>query len=250
MRMERLVQAIAGVGLHGDCNANAASPRQVLLVSEEALRQNHLGDADLRANIVLDGDLGSLESGSILQFGEVKLRLTIPCEPCSKLERLRSGLSRSLGPNRGTLARVVSSGYLHVDERASSTRAVEMSLSPSWKTRAQQIVTEIPPGKVMTYTMLAMSAGVQTAYCRAFPRFLRSLSETGVPAHRVIPSDLGKLSSDQRLRLLDEGVDPRHTDDARWDARLFYQAQERFLLESAATEPRARARQARQKLNV
>src|SRR5688572_30359975 len=110
MRAVRAVEAIQGVGLQGDCNANAASPRQVLLVSKPALLRNELRDEDLRANLVIDGDVGSFESGTILLLGDVKLRITIPCEPCSKLERVRSGLAGTLGTDRGTLARVISGG--------------------------------------------------------------------------------------------------------------------------------------------
>jgi alkylated DNA nucleotide flippase Atl1 len=246
MRKVRAVQAIAGLGLQGDCNANAASPRQVLLVSRHALQQNQLRDADLRANLVVDGDVGGFESGTVLLFSEVKLRLTIPCEPCSKLERVRAGLLRAIGPNRGTLARVVSGGCLRVGDPGKLACAVGPKLSPSWKARAQHIINEIPPGSVITYAMLATLVGIQSSYCRAFPRFLQALSENGLPAHRVIPSDVGKLSGDHRVRLLSEGVIAPEIKDAYWEGALYYLAQEHLLSDAPVSSPRVRAPEALQ----
>jgi alkylated DNA nucleotide flippase Atl1 len=223
----------AGVGLVGDCNADPASPRQVLLIARGSVRELELRDPDLRANLVVDGDLHLLASGSILDFGELGLRVTIPCEPCRKLEHVRPGLSREVGARRGLLARVLSSGALHVGSRGRISPARAAPLEASWQSRVLHILAQVPEGKVLTYAALATLAGAQPAYCRALPAVLRSASGRGLPIHRVVPADVSKVEAAHRLRLLAEGADLRNPPDCFWNGADYYSAQEACLARSA-----------------
>lgn len=67
-----------GYGIIGDINANALSPRQVLIVESETLEALRISPGSLRENISVKGiDLNNLPSGTVLQVGsEVKLRIT------------------------------------------------------------------------------------------------------------------------------------------------------------------------------
>lgn len=182
------VRGVAGVGLEGDCHGDASSPRQVLLTSVADVAALRVGPADLRVNVVVDGDLGRVKSGDVLALGDVRLRITLACEPCSKLDRVRLGLSRESAGRRGLLARVLSSGRIAVGAAGSLDPAATPPLDPSWRTRALRIIAEIPEGKVLTHAALVRIAGVHASYCRALPSLLASGAAAGLPVHRVVSS--------------------------------------------------------------
>lgn len=182
------VRGIAGLGLEGDASADAASPRQVLVASLADVAALGVEPSDLRANVVVDGDLGGLASGDVLALGDVRLRITLACEPCSKLDRIRPRLARAARGRRGLLARVLTSGRITPGTVATLDRAATPPLDPSWRTRALRIVTEIPPGQVLTHAALVRIAGVHPSYCRALPSLLRSRAAAGLPVERVVTS--------------------------------------------------------------
>lgn len=223
----------AGAGLAGDCNADPASPRQVLLIAGSAVRALGLADPDLRANLVVDGDLHLLSSGAILELGDLRLRVTIPCEPCRKLEHVRPGLAREVGAERGLLARVLSSGALHVGSRGHLAPTRAAPLDASWRSRVLDILAQVPAGKVITYAALATVAGVQPAYCRALPAVLRSASGRELPIHRVVPADVSKLDAAHRRKLLAEGADLDQPSACAWSGADYYSAQEAHLARHA-----------------
>lgn len=181
------VRGIAQVGLDGDAHADRASPRQVLLFDRRVLDEQDLDAAAVRANVVLDGAVDALASGAELCIGTLRLRATIPCTPCPLLDRERPGLARVLAGRRGMLARVVGSGVATIGDPVTITRDVFPALDPAWPRRVAAIVARIPDGVVLTYARLAHLAGVETAYCRAFPRVLARCpnGERVVPERRL-----------------------------------------------------------------
>src|SRR5260221_8188690 len=107
VRSPRL-RARVGLGLEGDCHAEAHSPRQVLLASSTTYQTMHLEPATLRENVTLSVGLRDFVSGTLVRIGDrALLRITFPCDPCSRLNRRRTGLMRTVGAERGVLARVV-----------------------------------------------------------------------------------------------------------------------------------------------
>jgi alkylated DNA nucleotide flippase Atl1 len=226
MRAVRTLDADAGFGLSGDCNANAASPRQVLLVDRKTIRELGLGSADLRANLIVDGQLERIESGMTISFGEVRLRITIPCEPCGKLNAVRPHLSREIGSRRGLLARVLSGGALKIGDVGAPDTCSSQPLASDWKARIRHIVMQVPEGKVITYAALVTVAGVQSAYCRALPSVLRTLAKFDVPVHRVVPSDPRKIDIGHLHKLRREGTDLEAGNTAHWNNALYFAAQE------------------------
>jgi alkylated DNA nucleotide flippase Atl1 len=226
MRAVRALEAVAGYGLAGDCNANSASPRQVLLVDRRTIDEMALSCEDLRANLIVEGDLSRFESGMSISFAEVRLRVTIPCEPCRKLNAVRPHLSRDVGSRRGLLARVLAGGLLKIGQEGALDSYSTQALASDWKARIRHIVMQVPEGKVITYAALVTVAGVQGAYCRALPSVLRSLARFDVPVHRVVPSDPRKINSGHRRILLREGADLEAGSAAHWNNALYFAAQE------------------------
>jgi len=157
------LRGIAGVGIEGDCQARASSPRQVLVFDRSVLDELALEEKAVRANVILDGRIDALPSGALLRVGSLTLRLTIPCEACRKLEGERPGLARALTGRRGMLARVVASGTTRVGDMASVAPRQLRALDEDWHSRIADIVTRIPDGMVLTYSTLARIAGVRVA---------------------------------------------------------------------------------------
>ena len=111
----RLIQDF---GLEKDHHARAGSERQLLLIEEETLQVMNLPIGEVRENLTTRGIvLTGLENGSILQIGsEVRLRITKPCLPCSRMDEIRAGLQRELDGRRGVLATVESGGSISVGD--------------------------------------------------------------------------------------------------------------------------------------
>ena len=109
---------IKDFGLEEDRHARAGSERQLLLIEEETLQAMNLRIGDVKENLTTRGIvLTGLENGRVLQIGsEVRLRITKPCLPCSRMDELRAGLQRELKGRRGVLARVESGGSISVGD--------------------------------------------------------------------------------------------------------------------------------------
>jgi hypothetical protein len=170
------LQAIAGTGLAGDRHADSLSPRQLLLASASAYADFALPPHALGENLLADIDTARLRSGTVLRVGgEVLLRLMFQCEACGYLDGYLPGLSGRIGPRRGMLARVLAGGVLRAGDRIRDLGCPLPAWRDDWRARAAQVLRAVPNGMVLTYAQLARLAGVQSTYCRAFPRVLRSL---------------------------------------------------------------------------
>ena len=112
----RLIQDL---GLEKDHHARTGSERQVLLIEEETLQAMNLRIGEVKENLTIRGiALNGLDQGRILQIGsEVRLRITTPCRPCSRMDEIRAGLQRELHGRRGMLANVESGGAISVGDR-------------------------------------------------------------------------------------------------------------------------------------
>ena len=111
-------RVIQDFGLEQDHHARAGSERQLLLIEEETLQSMNLSIGDVKENLTTRGIvLTGLDNGSILRIGsEVRLRITKPCLPCSRMDEIRAGLQRELDGRRGMLARVESGGSISVGD--------------------------------------------------------------------------------------------------------------------------------------
>lgn len=171
-----VARAVAGHGLAGDRHACALSPRQLLLAASDAYRHWQLPLMALRENLRVDFPTSGLRSGDLLRVGsEVLLWLTFQCEPCSLLERRCPGTLKTIGAERGMLARVLRGGELRAGDAIALARGKAPVLSEVWQDRILQVARAVPKGHWISYGQLALMAGVQPSYCRAFPRVLSRL---------------------------------------------------------------------------
>jgi MOSC domain-containing protein YiiM len=135
--MQRVIQARAceDFGLAGDSHARSKSRRQVLLIEQETLLAVNLPVGAVKENITTRGiDLMKLSPGQQLQLGEcVRLELTGPCEPCSRMDEVRTGLKAELEGRRGMLAKVVAGGMFSVGDavRVVGTEVGSGTLGPA-----------------------------------------------------------------------------------------------------------------------
>jgi MOSC domain-containing protein YiiM len=105
--------AIADRGFADCIHARSGSKRQVLLVDEETLAQFNLSPGILRENITTVGlNAADLRRGERISIGEAVLEVTIPCEPCYRMDEIRIGLQEALKDKRGVLCRVVHGGRI------------------------------------------------------------------------------------------------------------------------------------------
>ena len=181
------VQALAGIGLQGDAHADASSPRQILLAGTAAYEELALPAHALRENLLADVDTAPLASGTVLQIGrDVLVRLMFQCEACGALDVQRPGLARAIGARRGVLTRVLNGGQVRVGD---AICALDMRLPPwpeDWRARVALVLDAVPANAVVEYKHLARMAGIQSSYCRAFPRLIRQLGPDY--AHKAVSS--------------------------------------------------------------
>jgi hypothetical protein len=170
------IDAIAGTGLAGNRHANPLSPRQVLLASASAYADFALPPHALGENLLVDADTAALASGTVLQVGEkVLLRLMFQCEACGHLDAFQAGLSGRIGRRRGILARVLAGGAIRPDDRILGLGRMLPAWDDDWRARVARVLQAVPDGMVVSYAQLALLAGVQPVYCRAFPRLVAKL---------------------------------------------------------------------------
>lgn len=167
---------IAGEGIDGDRHRDPVSPRQLLLSSSATYADFSLPPHALRDNLLLDTSIDALPSGTVLQIGDsAQVRLMFVCEACGRLDLHGAHVAARIGARRGVLARVVRGGAIHVGDTVCDLGPLLPGWSDDWHERVVQVIEAMPSGYVVEYAMLARLAGIQSTYCRAFPRLLASL---------------------------------------------------------------------------
>jgi hypothetical protein len=191
------VQALAGLGLEGDIQQHALSPRQLLIAGVPAYARLGLPANALRENLLLDVDVdsvhgsadsnadsGALVSGRLLAVGAgAIIQLTFACEPCGRLNLRQDRLSQAIGLQRGMLARVLAGGAIVTGDPVFLLPQRMPSWSNGWRDRVETVLARVPRGMVVEYRQLALLAGVALTYCRVFPRVARELGL----AHVAVP---------------------------------------------------------------
>jgi MOSC domain-containing protein YiiM len=168
--------AMANYGIVGDRHACPHSPRQLLIGDDAAYERFGLPEGTLRENLRINFPAANLRSGDLLRIGpEVVLWLTFHCEPCSLLDRRHPGITKTIGKQRGMLARVLRGGSFVVGHEVSLARALLPAFSEDWQARVLSVACAIPAGHYIVHRQLAELAGVAQAYCRAFPKVLSRL---------------------------------------------------------------------------
>lgn len=116
--------AVYDKGLHG-CIHGRPGSRQVLLMDSETLASFGLEPGIVKENITTRGlDFQKPFLGQVLRLGGATLRITGPCEPCSRMDDIRMGLQEELRGQRGWLCRVIEAGKIR---RGDAIEVVEAS---------------------------------------------------------------------------------------------------------------------------
>lgn len=199
-----------GHGIIGDSNVGSNSPRQVLLAASETYEAHGLRPTALRENLLVNRlDLKWLKSGQVLAVGDkVLLRITIPCEPCVKLNHERKNLCKEIAENRGILGRVLHGGKVQSGAQIAIMQANLPPLPVRTQDRIYELLAKVPPGKVITYSQITIFVGVNKSFIRTIPRIIRSAAPN-LPIHRIVSSNCGLILShvpNQRQLLSEESV--------------------------------------------
>lgn len=113
MKAVEEAMAFADRGLDGCIHARPGGKRQILLVDSETLASFGLSPGILRENITTVGlNTADLKPEQRLVIGNAVLEVTIPCEPCSRMDEIRTGLQEDLQNRRGVLCRVIEGGRI------------------------------------------------------------------------------------------------------------------------------------------
>ena len=113
MREAEEALAVEERGLEGCVHGRPGSRRQVLLMDAETLEELQIPAGAVKENITTRGlRLTELKAGQRLRVGEALLEVTVPCEPCRRMDEIRNGLQEALRGRRGMLCRVVESGRI------------------------------------------------------------------------------------------------------------------------------------------
>jgi len=197
-----------GYGISGDINAQAGSPRQLLIVSAVTLAHFSLNPGDLGENILVDRD-AHFSSGQILQVGpDALIRLTFLCEPCATLEKIQFGLAKKIKDRRGFLGIAVRDGFIKRGDAVHVTTERLPAIPHDVKGRFSEFVQRIPPGRVVRTPSLLLALGVTKGYYRAIPAFLKKASKD-LPVHRIVRADgslMNEYIAKQEQMLLAEGI--------------------------------------------
>jgi MOSC domain-containing protein YiiM len=106
------VTVLESHGFEGCAHANPPR-REVLFVSKEHLDALGLIAGAIRENVLVEGvDVHSWPVGQKVRAGSALFEITMVCDPCHKMDRLRPGLRAELDGRRGMLAHVVEGGEL------------------------------------------------------------------------------------------------------------------------------------------
>lgn len=96
------INTIAHLCIVHDRHQHFLSPRHVLIPSLETVTSIGLNPSDLHENIVIKGyPVDSIPSGTIISIGEVQIRITFACEPCSIIATLGIEKPASIMGRRG-----------------------------------------------------------------------------------------------------------------------------------------------------
>lgn len=214
------VELVTERGCRGCDHENELSPRQVLLTDAAALGALGLAPGELRENLVLEGAdwaLGRLSSGAVVRVGDdARLRITMPCEPCSKITQhlvdARVGPAPRLKDlkaenRRGMLATVVRGGTIRVGAAVELEAAARFERIPTpWAQRVVWLLLKLPPGQVVTCGDVIKLIGEFPSMARSLPVKLRALrSEGALDASRTCRV----VNADGRVAALCDGQGPQ-----------------------------------------
>ncbi|QFI39130.1 MOSC domain-containing protein [Moritella marina ATCC 15381] len=165
---EKLIISSKGIHGHNDCH----KWRQVLILPRSVLEEFGLEPGQLKENILIDDDfdIHALPSGSVIQAGSAKIRLTFHCEPCVKIKHLVS--TRKITFKRGYLGQCLNEGVIECGDEIKIIDERHESIPYLLADRIKWYLDGIE-GKIMV-SDLVLNIGLSKSYCRAIPNIIRN----------------------------------------------------------------------------
>jgi len=148
--------------------------RQILINTEETLRSFGISPGQLWENILLDQiDIHSIPSGSIIQIGNVQLRLTFHCEPCFKIKHIVG--PKTILHQRGYLGQVINAGTIR---NGDPTKLIDVRMEAIPYDAVERIVWFLKKhSKPIFASELIWEVGLAPSYCRALPAIIKKHKE-------------------------------------------------------------------------
>ena len=111
-------EALQNEGLKGCIHRRPNSKRQISLMDLETLQKLGIPPGAVKENVTTRGlNFQRLHPGQHLRVGGSLLEITVPCDPCSRMDEIRQGLQVELRGQRGWLCRVVEGGTIRRGDR-------------------------------------------------------------------------------------------------------------------------------------
>lgn len=166
--------------------------RQVLILPNSTLKEFNLQAGQLKENILINDeglDIHSLPSGTVIQIGSAKIRLTFHCEPCSKIKGFVS--TRKVTHKRGYLGQIINEGVIK--------RGDEITILPERYEGVPYLLAD----RIKWYldkreepimvSELVSDIGLSKSYCRAIPNIIRNRDD--IDKNKIIYKGKAKVSS-------------------------------------------------------
>jgi hypothetical protein len=104
-------------GVEG-CAHRRGGKRNVLFVAIEDLESLDVVPGAVKENFTVRGaDLMRWPIGQRLEIGDAEFEISMVCDPCENMEKIRTGLQAELEGKRGMLARVLRTGDVAVGDQ-------------------------------------------------------------------------------------------------------------------------------------
>lgn len=111
-------EVVCDKGFKGCIHGRPNSKRQVSLMDIETLQKLGIPAGAVKENVTTRGlDFQRLSPGQHLRIGASLLEITLPCDPCPRMDEIRQGLQEELRGQRGWLCRVIEGGTIRHGDR-------------------------------------------------------------------------------------------------------------------------------------
>ncbi|MBD2342346.1 MGMT family protein [Calothrix sp. FACHB-156] len=221
-----------GYGVEGDINANPISPRQILVVRYEDIRELAISPGELRENLVIAGvDSATFTPGALINFESgAAIRLTFYCEPCKRIAHLVNSL-KTIQAKRGILGVVINSGRIYVGNNLRIQAHKFPALSEQPYERFLDFIVKVPLGKVVTYKQIIAAIGVDNSYLRALPIYLKKTSSDDYPIHRILNSQgqLIRYINNQKSKLESENIEILYNSGLDGEPHTYFVQLDKYL---------------------
>jgi len=145
--------------------------KQLLLLPRDTLDAFAIQAGQLKEDLVVHTpfNLHELPSGTVIQIGMVKLRLTFHCEPCSKIKHL--GNIKHLLHRRGYHSQVLTGGQIQLGDTVELLTERYEAIPYSLADRIKWYLDKYPAP--IFVSDLVSAIGLSSSYCRAVPNSIR-----------------------------------------------------------------------------